>query len=339
VTAAAALLTFGASPPSLQTGLESYTAEKSLMGTVARITLYAPNADRAVAGFRAAFDLLDALDARLSDYRPASELMSLSRWAGQGPVPVSPELFEVLDLARRIAAETGGAFDPTLGPLTRIWRRSRREGRLPEPEALERARRLCGWRKLDLDPVRRTASLATPGMQLDLGGIAKGYAADRALELLRGMGLRQTLVVIGGEMAIGAPPPGRSGWRIAVGPEETAGHPRRILRLSDCGVSTSGDLQQHLDVGNRRYSHILEPASGKALTDAATVTVVAPAAALADALATAFDVLGPALSQSILEQRRGVRALWWKTGRARRRAGAPAPVLGRPAAAPFHPSR
>jgi len=317
VLAVAALLTLGASPPSSEARLERFTAEKSLMGTVARIALYAPDADRAVKAFRAAFDLLDALDARLSDYRPASELMRLSRRAGEGPAPVSPELFEVLRLAREIAAETGGAFDPTLGPLTRLWRRARREGRLPDPDTLERARRLCGWRKLELDPASRTVSLATPGMQLDLGGVAKGYAADKALELLRSTGLPQTLVVIGGEMAIGAPPPGRSGWRIAVGPDETAGRGRRILRLSNCGVSTSGDREQHLDLHGKRYSHVLERASGQALTGAPTVTVVAPTAALADALATAFHVLGLARARPILNSRREVLAYWWRAENAR----------------------
>ena len=307
--ALAALLTLGASPPSSEARLERFTAEKSLMGTVARITLYAPDAGRAVKAFRAAFDLLDALDARLSDYRPASELMRLSRRAGEGPVAVSSELFEALRLAREIAAETGGAFDPTLGPLTRLWRRARREGRLPDPDALERARSLCGWGKLELDPASRTVSLAAPGMQLDLGGVAKGYAADKALDLLHSMCLSRALVVIGGEMAIGAPPPKRDGWRIGVGPSESA---RRILRLSNCGVSTSGDREQHLDLHGKRYSHVLERASGQALADAPTVTVVAPTAALADALATAFHVLGPSGSRAVVERRPEILVLWWR---------------------------
>ncbi len=314
---AAAVLILRSQPPPQPARLERFTAEKSLMGTVARITLYAPDTDRAVAAFRAAFDLLDRLDARLSDYRPASELMRLSQRAGEGPVAVSPELFEVLKLAREIAAETGGAFDPTLGPLTRLWRRARREGRLPDRDALERARSFCGWRKLELDPARRTVALATPGMQLDLGGVAKGYAADKALEALRSMSLSRALVVIGGEMAIGAPPPGRGGWRIAVGPDETAGRGRRILRLSNCGVSTSGDREQHLDLGGKRYSHVLAAPAGDLLADAPTVTVVAPSAALADALATAFHVLGPERSRPVLERQRKVSACWWPAESAR----------------------
>ena len=305
---AAWLLVFAAAPPRSESRLERFTAEKPLMGTVARITLYAPGETAAVPAFRAAFERLDELEARLSDYRPESELMRLARRAGEGPVEVSPELFEVLELAQRLAGETGGAFDPTLGPLTRLWREARREGRLPDPAALERARRLCGWEKLDLDPARRTVSLAVPGMQLDLGGIAKGYAADQALELLSGMGLGRALVVIGGEMAIGEPPLGRDCWRIAVGPP---GGARRILRLARRGLSTSGDSEQHLDLGGKRYSHVLEPPAGDPLADAPTVTVAASSAALADALATALHVLGPAGAQPILERRPGVSAWWW----------------------------
>ena len=262
--------------------------EAPQMGTLARVVVYAPSRAAAEAGARAAFGRIHELDARLSDYREDSELAALEREAGGPPRPVSRDLLFVLVRAQQLAAETGGAFDVTVGPLSRLWRAARRRNQLPEQQDVERARALVGYTSLLLDPDAKRCQLARPGMQLDLGGIAKGYAADEALAVLKARRLPRALVVLGGEVAAGSPPPGLDGWTVAV----QSLQPQSPLLIRDAAVSTSGDAEQWLELDGIRYSHVLDARTGQALTGRRSVTVVAEQAIDADALATALLVLG-----------------------------------------------
>ncbi len=265
------------------------------MGTEFRLVLYAPGAEQARRAARAAFERIDRLNAVLSDYDPQSELSRLSATAGSGRwVPLSPELWRVLCFSQHLARLSDGAFDPTVGPVVRLWRRARRQHRLPKRQRLQEALAAVGYRKLRLDPCRRAARLAVPGMRLDLGGVAKGYAVQEALEVLYRHGIRIALVDGGGDLALGAPPPGRQGWRVLLAPESPQpGGKRRYLELAHCAVATSGDAFQHVVIGGRRYSHIVNPRTGIGLENRSTVTVIAPDGMTADALATALSVLGP----------------------------------------------
>ena len=260
--------------------LERFEAVEPAMGTLFRIVVYAGSAVEARTGFNAAFARARSLDERLSDYRAESELNRLCR-AGQAQV--SQDLFDVLVIARQLAKTSHGAFDPTLGPFTRLWRESRRSGRLPSAEAINEARGRAGWRKLRLKPRTRLVTLAVPGMQLDLGGIAKGYAADQMLAELRRAGIPQALVAASGDIAIGDAPPGQPGWTIEAG--------RSTRMLANRGVSTSGPAEQFVTIGAVRYAHIIDPRTGIGLINASTAGVIAPTATLADALATAAVVL------------------------------------------------
>ena len=181
------------------------------MGTRFRIVLYTRDRTDAAKASKAAFRRIAQLDDSMSDYRPMSELMRLSRQAGYGPVRVSEDLFGVLKQSQEMARRTQGAFDVTLGPVVRLWRRARRRGELPDPERLAQAQGRVGYEKLRLDPATRTAQLMRKGMLLDLGGIAKGYAADQALVVLKRHGLPRALVDAGGDVVVGLPPPGRAG--------------------------------------------------------------------------------------------------------------------------------
>src|SRR5262249_22764670 len=154
------------------------------MGTRFQLTMYAPDEATASKAARAAFARIAELDGIMSDYRPASELMRLCAKAGGDPVPVSPELFAVLDKAQEVSRLSAGAFDVTVGPVVRLWRLARRTQRLPEAEQLARARALVDYRNIKLDPEKRTVQLLKAGMQLDLGGIGKGFAADEAHKVL-----------------------------------------------------------------------------------------------------------------------------------------------------------
>jgi FAD:protein FMN transferase len=255
------------------------------MGTLVRLQVYAAGEEQARTAFAAAFARIASLDDALSDYKPASELNRLPR-------PASADLLRVVEAAQSLAVETDGAFDITIGALTRLWRDARRARRVPDAAALAEARSHTGYRKLHVDAAGIT--LDDPAIKLDLGAIAKGYAADEALETLRRAGCPRALVALSGDLAIGDPPPGRNGWRVAA-----AG---RILLLSNQAVSTSGDREQHLDAGGTRYSHIVDPATGLGLVSAATVTVIARRGIDADALATAASVLGPERGRALIER-------------------------------------
>ena len=286
---AALALSACTSPP-----LERYEFREPHMGTEFRLVFYAPGSEVAERAARAAFDRVAELDAQLSDYRADSELSRLGRATDGGllplPVTVSEDLARVLGAALELAAASDGAFDPTLGPCTRLWRRSARQGELPSAERLEQALAATGWRLLRLDRGERRLELRGTGMRLDLGGIAKGDALDQALAALRAHGVERALIDGGGDLLAGAPPPETSGWKIAYAGLPTPGR----LELSNAALATSGDLYQHVLIDGVRYSHLLDPRTGLGLTSAAAAAVLAPDGITADAVASAVCVLGPA---------------------------------------------
>jgi FAD:protein FMN transferase len=275
----------GACSLSEEAALSEHVFVEPYMGTRVTIKLWTDSPARAERAARAGFDVFQALDATMSDYKPDSELSRLSDAAGTGPRAVSPELYDVLVESKRIAERTGGAFDVTIAPVVLLWRKARKERSLPDPDTLRKARALVGHADLALHQGR--AELKRAGMRLDLGGIAKGYACDKALAALAHEGVTRAYVDAGGGMSIGDPPPGREGWRIGM-----IGDARRVLRLKNCGVATAGDLEQFVEIDGRRYSHIVDPATGLGLTNRAMCTVVAPSGFAADAVDTAVCVLG-----------------------------------------------
>jgi FAD:protein FMN transferase len=270
------------------------------MGTRFRIVLYAVNEATARDAARAAFERIVALDNCMSDYKPGSELMRLCAKAGGEPVPVSPELFTVLAKAQEVAEKSGGAFDVTVGPVVHLWRLARRTQRLPDTEKLAKARALVGYRNVRLDAATRTVQLLKPGMQLDLGGIAKGYADDEVLALLKQKGIAAALVAAGGDIAVSGAPPDKAGWDIAIVPLDP-GDPSPHLVLHDSAVSTSGDAEQFVEIGGVRYSHIVDPRTGLGLIGHSQVTVVARRGIDSDSLTKVAAVLGPEKGLPLIE--------------------------------------
>jgi thiamine biosynthesis lipoprotein len=260
-----------------------------------RIVLYATNEIHAQTASKAAFTRIRELNDKLSDYDLDSELSKLSRTSGrQRAVPVSDDLWRVLEAAQCWARRSQGAFDVTVGPVVNLWRHARRLEQLPRPDRLAEARSRVGYTNLVLDPQHRTALLRVPEMRLDLGGIAKGFAADEALQVLRHHGVKSALVAAAGDMALGDAPPGERGWKITLSSlDVTNAPPARIMILANGGVATSGDVFQRLEIDGVRYSHIVDPHTGIGLTDHSLVNIIAPDATTADALATAVSVLGP----------------------------------------------
>ena len=308
VVAAVALIA-AAIPTDAAGTLTRFEYSQPHMGTLVRIVLYAPSEPMAVEGADAAFARIRALDAALSDYRESSELMRLCRQSGAEPVAVSDDLFRVLRAAQQFARDSDGAFDVTAGPLSLLWRQARRQNALPDAGRIEAARALVGHTKLELDAARRTVRLRQPGMQLDLGGIAKGFAADEAAAVLAARGLARALVAAGGDIVAGDPPPGAEGWRIAVASlDGENAPPSAYLALRDAAVSTSGDTEQFLVAGGVRHSHIFDPRTGRALSGRRSVTIVAPTATTSDALATAVSVMGPSAGFRLVDATAGASA-------------------------------
>jgi thiamine biosynthesis lipoprotein len=275
--------------------------------------MYAPDADTARRAAAAAYARVDELGKSFSDYDNTSELVRLSNLTLDGPMaepaPVSGDLWRVLRTSVDASERSGGAFDVTVGPFVRLWRRSRDLQQLPTSQRLERTRASVGHRHLRVDPDRPRVALLAPRMRLDLGGIATGYAVDDVLRVLRTFGITRALLDAGGDLAVGDPPPGRAGWRVAVQSLEAPGKPTgAYVELRNAGVSTSGDVYRFVELGGRRYSHIVDPATGLGLTERRGVTVIAPDDLTADWLSTAVSVLGREKGFTLVESIPGAAA-------------------------------
>ena len=273
---------------------EEFTFRRPCMGTVWTLKLHAASEKSADAAAAEAFARIEALNAVLSDYLPESELSRLSATAGSGKtVTVAGDLLAVLALSQQAAAESGGVFDITVGPCVQLWRAAKKSHRLPEPDALASARAATGWELLQLDPKAGAALLKKPAMRLDLGGIAKGYAQDEAMKVLREKhGIASALLDAGGGVLVMGRPPGREGWHVQVA-KSREDDPGAVLRVANAAVATSGDLFQSVDIGGHRYSHIIDKSTGLGMTTPVQATVVAPNGARADWLATTLCLMGP----------------------------------------------
>ena len=273
-----------APPPVEPDKFSKVEEERALMGTTFRAVVYALDEDAARTAIAEAFARAEEIADICTDYDPESELSQLSSAPVDRSIKVSPTLATVLAHAVSVAEATGGYFDPTMGPLTRLWRRTRDTKTLPTGDELTAALARTGWKHLEVDQLNNTVRLTKEGMALDLGGIAKGYAADEMLAVLQRGGFPSALIVAGGDVRVGTPPPGRSSWR--VGLRTLGGSAVDYIEVSNCAVSTSGDLHQFVDIEGTRYSHILDPTTGLGLTRRVAATVVAPEGVMSDPFAT-----------------------------------------------------
>jgi thiamine biosynthesis lipoprotein len=194
--------------------------------------------------------------------------------------------------------------------VVRLWRRARKIHELPDAKELAKARELVGYDKVRLDDKNQTVQLTKVGMQLDLGGIAKGYAADAAQAVLKEHKITRALVAAGGDIVVTGPPPDADGWVVGIQPLDKADKPSRFLLLRDAAVSTSGDAEQYVEIDGKRYSHIVDPRTGIGLVGRVSVTVVASNGTAADSLATAACVLGPEKGLKLIDDTGGAAALF-----------------------------
>ncbi|MCA9174357.1 MAG: FAD:protein FMN transferase [Planctomycetales bacterium] len=287
------------------------------MGTRFVFTLYAANAQQAGKALSAVARRIEAIEQRMSDYRPDSEIRRLGHRAAAWPPaetpqeplptqPISDELRTVLTESRRVGERSCGAFDISIAPLSELWRISRRTGAMPDPAAHRRARECVGPSHWSLTP---GGVVMNPGVRFDLGGIAKGYALDESIRVLREHGIQSALVDGGGDLAASDPPPGRDAWRIGVAPLQADGRPEWVLALARAAVATSGDAWQFVTIDGRRYSHVIDPQTGWGVEGRHSATVYAPTGIAADAWASALCVLGPQRGIKLLQTEPGAEAI------------------------------
>ncbi len=264
---------------------------RPLLGTFVVVSVSTADRVAAPAAISAAFAEIERVDALMSLHRPDSELVRLNQLAADGPVSVSPDLFRVIAAAQKIAADTDGSFDITIRPLTQLWGFIWKEYRLPTDAELRQVLPAVSHRRVQLDLRHRTVTFTHPGVSLDLGGIAKGYAVDCAIERLRTLGFTNAMVRAGGDLRVLGSPPGAAHWTVQLEDPVRRGH-RTAIPLLDAALSTSGNYENFFEVNGRRYSHILDPRTGLPVEGIAACTVLAPTCLESDAWATACFVLG-----------------------------------------------
>ena len=275
-----------AQPLQEPTELTRFTLVEYHMGIDARLVVYATDKLVAEKACEAAFKRIAELDGIMSDYRPKSELMLLCAKPRGTAVKVSNDLYRVLERSLVISRQTGGAFDVTVGPFVQLWRKARKEGKLPDPNLIQAAKNLVGYRKVKLDSKAHTVTLSQDGMKLDLGGIAKGYASDEALKVLRKNGIKSALIEMGGDLVLGDAPPKTKGWTVSI-PNNNS----QELLLRNCAISSSGDTEQFVVIDGKRYSHVVDPTTGQGLTMRLQATIIAKDGLTTDPLSTALTLL------------------------------------------------
>jgi thiamine biosynthesis lipoprotein len=289
-----------------------YSFKSRHMGVDFRIDLFAADSKKAQFAANAAFARVAKIDSVMSDYKVESELSQLSRSSGSGnSVQVSQELWKVLNKAKKIHRLSIGAFDITSGPSVILWRRACFFKTLPPSRSLARAREKCGMNHLLFKPEMRSLTLKPKGMRLDLGGIAKGYAADEALKTLHSLGIKHALVDGSGDMAMTIHP--RNQWKIFISDKEDQAD--QFIHMQNGAVATSGDSYQFIEIKNKRYSHIIDPRTGIGVTNRCRVTIIAPDAMTADSLASAVTVMGPKQGLKLIESLPDVEALIVTSGK------------------------
>jgi thiamine biosynthesis lipoprotein len=252
---------FTALPASIATAEtpQLFSDSRAAMGTTFSIYLYCSDREQADAAFNVAFDEIERIEEALSNYRPTSELSRINRLAAKHPVTTDPEIFRLLQTSFDYSRRTEGAFDITVGPLMRAWGFFRASGRFPSDAELARARSSVGWSKVDLDPAHRTVKFLRTGMELDPGGIGKGYAVDQVVKVLREAGISSALVDAGSSTlyALGAPP-GKDGWKVLVPRPADRVHAISEVLLRDNSLSTSGSYEKFFRLNGRTYCHIID---------------------------------------------------------------------------------
>ena len=272
------------------------------MGSELRLTAWAADEAPARAAFDAVFNEFERLEALMSVWRPDSDVLRINAAAGERPVPVAPEVREILHIAKEVSEWTGGTFDVTFGALADVWKFDHdQDNSVPTGEAIRARLGLVGYRAIEIDDRAGTVFLKRQGMRVHLGGIGKGYAVDRAAKLLRDRGLRDFMIQAGGDLYVAGRRDGHP-WRLGIADPRGTHAPFATVDLTDSTFSTSGDYERFFIKDGRRYHHILDLRIGQPARASRSVTLVTARAVIADALAKGVFVLGPVEGMALVER-------------------------------------
>ncbi len=282
--------------------LQGHTVKKQLakMGSPFEITAVHEDKQAAEAAIDAAFKEIDRLELMISSWRDDSETARINRAAGQAPVAVSPELFNLIRRSLKVSQLTEGAFDISFAGMGKLWDFKAVNPVIPDPQAIQNALRHVDYRNIVLDPESQTVFLKEPGMRIGFGGIGKGYGANRAVFILKSYGVTGGVVNAGGDLVAFGLDEGGEPWRVSIAHPREKKRVMARLRLTEQAVVTSGDYERFIMVDGKRYSHIINPKTGYPAHELVSVTIICPDAELADALATATFVLGPEKGMALI---------------------------------------
>ena len=287
-----------------------YQEARRLMWTKFEIVAYGPERARLAEAAGEAFDEIDRLDRQMSNYSDASELTYINRTAAREDVMVEKELFDLLKLSIDYSRTTGGTFDITVGPLMKAWGFFDKKGRVPEPNELKSVMARVGFKHITLSERTHTIRFDRDGVELDLGGIAKGYAVDRAGKILRAAGVTSAFITSGTSSicAIGAPP-GQKAWRVEVNHPLDRSHQLEGIELRDQSISTSGCHEKTFQSGGKTYCHIMDPRIGRPIEGLLSATIITSSGVEAEVLSKAVMVMGVENARAFLKTRPHARAI------------------------------
>lgn len=299
--------------PGKQVELDS--GHRMVMGTFARVVVIAKDSDAAGKCIESAFAQINKVDDLMSDYKSDSEISSVNRDGFEKAIRLSQPTYEVLQRSIEFSKLTDGAFDVTVGPLVELFRKAKDKQVLPNQDEITDARSKVGFEKLKIDGQNRTVQFTVEGMQLDLGGIAKGYAVDKAVETMQARGAIGGMIDLGGDIrCFGAPLKGRDHWVIGlqnpnIGKDSAGREVLLKLKMTNGAIATSGDYQQFILIEGKRHSHIINRKTGTSTEGLSSVTIIADNATNADALATAVSVMGTGNGLELIENTPGTEAI------------------------------
>lgn len=285
------------------------TREKPLLDTLVTIKAYGDNRRDTERAVDRAFVAMAKIESLADNFAADSEITLLNKRSGQGPVKASPDLFNMIALSIHYSKKTQGAFDITVGPLTRLWRFGEKS-HLPSRAEIDTLLPLVGWEKINLDREKQTVELTKPGMILDLGGVSKGYAVDKAMQVLQSRGIRGALVTTGSTTRVIGTKAGNRAWEIGIQHPRDEGELLGVISSTQKSISTSGDYQRYFEKEGKRYHHILDPRTGLPVERIMAVTVVVTGdCAAADTLSTGVFALGFPQALRFVENEKGLEAM------------------------------
>src|SRR5687767_1435682 len=279
-------------PGSLPAQEKRFHFTENKMGSPFNIIFYHTDSSEAVEISKMCFAIVDSLNNIFSDYSPGSEISLLAENAYLKRQPVSDDLLYILKESKNAWIKSGRVFDISIGTLTGLWRKARKEKRFPSQSEIRKAKQLTGFKKLQTDTVNKTVYFTRKGLRLDFGGIVKGYAAQKVIDYLTSKKILHALADAGGDIVMSGAPPGKTGWTVGINlPQQENQLWNRNLSLANCSVATSGDVYQFITHNGKRYSHIIDPRTGYGVTSQRNVTIIAKDGITADWLATACSIL------------------------------------------------